>query len=425
MNMRSRRFFTIALICLIAGTFGCSVTADTAVTKAPEAISSDASPEIQRAESLIEKSPQSPAGYVSLASAFIKLGRETGDLAFNRKAQDAIDRGLEAVPSAPDLMKLNATLMLSGHRFGEANELGKQLEKDHPSDPFVLGILTDANVELGNYEAGAQYAQKLVDVRPNSSSYARAAHVRTLFGDHKGAVEMYVLAARSADPNDKEAQAWCLVQLGNEYWRAGEYKDSERVNDEALEIFPDYHHALFGKGRAMASRSEFGAAARYLANAQSKVSSMETAILLRAVYERLGDVDGASRQATIVESEEILGGHFDKHRLAHYWADNNTNPERSLEVAQADYATQKDIYASDTLAWCLLKTGRADEAKRLIEEAMRLGTRDAKLFYHAGMIEQALGDSGAAKRYLKTALDINPAFDLTQSEVAKHVLIKG
>ena len=52
-------------------------------------------------------------------------------------------------------------------------------------------------------------------------------------------------------------------------------------------------------------------------------------------------------------------------------------------------------------------------------EALRLGTRDARLFYHAGMIERALGNVGAAARYLRLALDTNPHFNPLQADEAR------
>jgi hypothetical protein len=53
---------------------------------------------------------------------------------------------------------------------------------------------------------------------------------------------------------------------------------------------------------------------------------------------------------------------------------------------------------------------------------MRLGTRDPRLFYHAGMIAYALSDRRLAATYLKTALEINPDFDLLQSDIARQTL---
>src|SRR6185436_8872252 len=81
-----------------------------------------------------------------------------------------------------------------------------------------------------------------------------------------------------------------------------------------------------------------------------------------------------------------------------------------------------DIYTADALAWCLYKKGKFSEAAAAIEQATRLGTRDARIFYHAGLIYDALGDQRRASRYLKLALNVDPSFDLLQAAVAKQKL---
>ena len=43
-------------------------------------------------------------------------------------------------------------------------------------------------------------------------------------------------------------------------------------------------------------------------------------------------------------------------------------------------------------------------------DALRLGTRDARLLFHAGMIHKALGDPDRARDYLGQALALNPRF---------------
>ena len=426
MRIESKLSLLLCTVVITVWFCGCSTaTADvTAVNETTFVARPYDDPAIKAVLDRIDQRPDVSDGYTQLAALYIKKARETGNFSLNTSAEAAVDKAIAI--NAEDLVarKLKASLQLTFHRFADSLEEGKKLASELPYDAFVYGILTDANAELGNYPEAVVAAQKMVDLKPTSSSYARVAHIRSLHGDYSGAVEMYKVAAKTTDLADREAQAWCLVQLGNEYWRAGKYTESERVNDEALQVLPNYHHALFGKGRTLASRGELASAAGYLVNAQAHVPSMETAILLGEIYERLGDRDAAGRQASIMQSEEALGEHFDEHRLAHYWADNGVNLDRALEIAQADYAVQKDIYASDTLAWCLFRKGRFAEAKIMIAEAMRLGTRDAKLFYHAGMIEQAVGNRIAAKRYLQTALRINPAFDLAQSEIARQTLRK-
>lgn len=67
------------------------------------------------------------------------------------------------------------------------------------------------------------------------------------------------------------------------------------------------------------------------------------------------------------------------------------------------------------------KAGKLDEAQTAINDALRLGTKDARLFYHAGMIARARNRS-AAEQFLKRALDTNQYFDPMQSRIAAAAL---
>jgi hypothetical protein len=54
----------------------------------------------------------------------------------------------------------------------------------------------------------------------------------------------------------------------------------------------------------------------------------------------------------------------------------------------------------DTLAWAFNANGRFAEAREYSKKALREGTQDARLFYHAGSIALAAGDSVDAGRLL-------------------------
>jgi lipoprotein NlpI len=43
-----------------------------------------------------------------------------------------------------------------------------------PSDPFNYGTLGDAFVETGDYDGAAEAFQTMLNLRPDSASYARA-----------------------------------------------------------------------------------------------------------------------------------------------------------------------------------------------------------------------------------------------------------
>jgi Tfp pilus assembly protein PilF len=57
-----------------------------------------------------------------------------------------------------------------------------------------------------------------------------------------------------------------------------------------------------------------------------------------------------------------------------------------------------------------------------MREALKLGTRDARLFFHAGLIEARLGNRQAARDYLTRALAINPRFHVLHADIAVQML---
>jgi tetratricopeptide (TPR) repeat protein len=426
--MKSRKVLFLSLfLAFVALTNSACGERETTVASAspgvvPEtAASSDT--EINDVLKLIEKKPDSPAGYNQLAAVYIKKARETGDFSLNAKAETAIDKALQIAPADASANKLKASLHLTFHRFREALELATKLQKENPKDSFVYGVLTDANAELGNYNEAVEAAQKMVDLKPNMTSYARVAHVRSLHGDTDGAIEAMKTAARIADPQEREVQSWCLVRIGDELWRTGKFAEAERIYDEALGNFPNYHLAIAGKGRARAAQNDLEGAVKLLTEANNRVPNVETAILLGDVYAKIGDAEKSRQQYELVEIiERRLGVNNDQKRLAVLWADQNIKLDEALEITKREYETRKDIYTADALAWTLYKEGQLKEAKTAIDAAMRLKTKDALFFYHAGMIAKDSGDKKEARKMLETALKINPAFDLIQAENARAAL---
>ncbi|MGC2236747.1 MAG: tetratricopeptide repeat protein [Pyrinomonadaceae bacterium] len=412
-------FFVLALI---SGACS-SKTSEVTVKAAEENVSTDAADkEINSVLKIIEKSPDLPLGYVQLSTVYIKKARETGDFSLNTKAETAVNRALEIEPQDVPARKLQASLNLTFHRFQNALELGQKLQKELPNDAFVYGVLTDANVELGNYKEAIDAAQKMIDLKPNSSSYARVAHLRSLHGDSKGAVEMMTLAAKTADPQDKEAQSWCLVQLGKEYFKAGDFAKAEKVFDEALQIFPNYHLALTEKGIVRAAQSDFDSAIKYLTDSQNRVPLTETIIVLGDIYTKQNDAEKARRQYDLAETIEQKFGSADLRRLALLWADRDIRLDEALTIAGRENDARRDIYTADVYAWCLYKNGKFQEAKTSITEALKLKTNDARILYHAGMIEKNLGNKKEAAKLLRLAMKTNPAFDVLQAENAKKAL---
>ena len=71
-----------------------------------------------------------------------------------------------------------------------------------------------------------------------------------------------------------------------------------------------------------------------------------------------------------------------------------------------------------TLAWALCRSDRPSEALSYMKKALSLGTKDPKLYFHAGMIFLALRRNDQARAYLQRALALNPHFQPFLDDVA-------
>lgn len=379
---------------------------------------------IQRAQQGVAQSPNKPEGYNLLAAAFMQKARETGDFGFNARAEGALLRSLEVEPENYDAIKLRAKLLLTYHRFSEALVIARRAQALRPDDHDNYGAITDALVELGDYAGAIESAQKMVDLRPDSASYARVSYLRSLHGDGDGAIEAMKVAVKAANPSDPEGAAWCRVHLGDELVSAGKRREGEQEYDKALYLFPDYPLALAAQARARVAAGDFKPAIGLYERAQNRTPLPDTAIALGDLYTRVGRADDAKRQYELVEFIErnsAASGTYSR-QLATFWADHDVKLDEALAIAQRERSVRQDIYTCDALAWILFKNKRLDEARNSIEEALRLGTRDARIFYHAGMIYDGLGDKRNAAKYLKLSFAINPNFDLLQAEKAKQTL---
>lgn len=83
---------------------------------------------------------------------------------------------------------------------------------------------------------------------------------------------------------------------------------------------------------------------------------------------------------------------------------------------------QPSIQAADVLAWVQYKAGNINDARAAIEQALRTGTRDPLILFHAGMIYRDAGDVAKAKEYLGRVVGRSPYFSVLYAAVAAQAL---
>jgi tetratricopeptide (TPR) repeat protein len=434
--MRTKRLIVIILLVAIGMIFGSlAVSADTpqlsirtdspasALPASPSETQADRA--IRAAEAEIDRAPQQNQGYVALAGAYMRKARESGDATYYLRAETAVRRALQLQPGSVVGLRTLAWVQTGKHEFHEALATAERLHTQLPDDPLVNGLVGDAAIELGAYERAEAAFQKMLDLQPGLASYSRVAYLRELYGDLPGATELMTLAVRAGSPLDPEPLAWCLVQLGNVYFNQGHLEESEAAYQQGLAVFPQYYQALAALGRVRGAQQRYAEALTLYQQAVAIVPTPDMVAALGDLLALLGKADKAEKQYALVEYIEHVNETNQvayNRQLALFYADHDRKLSEAVTLAEAELQRRHDIYTYDTLAWAYGKNGRYADAWKAMEQALHLGTRDALLFFHAGIIAHGLGRKEQARDYLHQALTLNPHFHLIQTEVAKRML---
>lgn len=380
-----------------------------------------------------QRAERDPADFIArnnLAAVYLQRVRETGSLDDLARASAAARASLAIVPADYNPAGLGslAQAEFAQHHFTAARDLARQWARLKASKPEPYATLGDALLELGDY-AGAEAAyRQMTDRDPDGfPTLVRRARLAQLRGRTDEAEHLLAAASRAAT-GTREPLAWCRWQQGELAFARGNYAAAEAHSRAALDVLPGYYRALGSLGRARAARGDLaGAIAQYEHAVRIRPEPVSLAAL-GDLYHLAGREPEAQAQYTLVERIGQLGraqGALYNRQLALFAADHDRQPEAAFASAIREYADRKDIYGADALAWTACKAGHLAAAQEAIKGALRLGTQDALLFYHAGMIARAAGDRPAARRTLQRALSLNPRFDPLQAPIARASLEGG
>ena len=358
--------------------------------------------------------------WVKLGEAWVARARESSDPGFYVNAKACADIALGLAPDDPLALDLKALVELNGHDFKGALATSEKVIGIDPRNNVAYGTKSDALLELGQYDAATEAADKMNSLKPNLPSYGRVGYLRWLKGDVQGSLDVMRLALDSGhDPRNLEPYAWMLVQSAIIFWQKGDYAGAKKGFDDALAAVPDYPPALVGKARCVLIDGEAKNAAELLAKAHAASPLVETAWLLGDARTRAGDEAGAKEAYDLVVKD---GKRTDKLTLSRFYSTKNRDLDEALKLIEEEKKTRGGIYIDDTLAWALYRLGKIDDAKAAAERALALGTPDPRLLYHAGAIKIAAHDVDEGKKLVKKALELSPSFDSFEAEDAKKLV---
>ncbi len=388
---------------------------------------------------LEDRVKRDPADFIAqnkLAGYYLQKLRETGRTTYLALASRAAKASLAAIPAEQNVGGLVALTQveLASHHFAASRDHAKQLVEREPRKSYPYLLLGDSLLELGDYDGAAAVYQQLEAQSDGSGPgktpiETRLARLALLRGE-TDAAQRHLISALTVALDEtfppRETVAWCRWQLGEVAFSVGDYQTAEKHYRDALITFPDYFSALASLGRVRAAQGDLPGAIEIYQRAIQILPNPAFVAALGDLYRLAGREKDAAAQYELVEqierTEAAGGEHHHRRQLALFYADHDLKAEKAYADAAHEYEERRDIYGADALAWTALKVGKVTEAQAAMKDALRLGTRDAMLFYHAGMIARAAGEKEAAREYLKRALTLNPQFDPLQASIARKAM---
>jgi tetratricopeptide (TPR) repeat protein len=343
---------------------------------------------IPKLQEQLKQDPENPEWNSALGLAYLQKARETGDPSYYSKADALFDRALASKRNHIDALIGHASLAMSRHEFQQARDIAERTVRLNPDIVATYGVLADAQTELGDYDAAVKTLETMVHKKPNLSSYSRISYMRELHGDIEGAIQTMQMAIDAGAP-DAENTAWCMVQLANLYLNNGGLAEAERANRMALVRFPNYVHALAGLARVAVAQKDFIAAAQYYQQAVDTVPLPEFLVGLGEVYEHLNKPDEAAYQYELVHAIQKVyrsNGVNTDLEMVLFDLDHGGDVSRALDIARKEWQQRKSVKVADAYAWSLYRAGRKDEARSMMNQALRLGTKDPLIQRHAAAL---------------------------------------
>jgi tetratricopeptide (TPR) repeat protein len=382
----------------------------------------------------LARNPKDAIGYAGLGAAYFQRARETGDVSDYQSSEEALARSLDLDSSdfsADAALGTMAEVCMGEHRFTDALTYSQKALSLGTGEVSPFAIVGDAYADMGEYDkAAAAYARltpRDMTLAPHAAygRDSRLAYLKFIAGDTAAAIELMKTAVTEGAEAQlpRENMAWLYYELGEFEIQAGDPASADAAYLAALNTHPGDYRALAALGKLRANNGRYAEAIVLYQRAIAVVPMPIFIAELGDLYARTGNQPEAQKQYALVEYIGLLGKInqvLHNRDLALFYADHDTKLPESLDLAQKELEVRHDIYTWDALSWALFKNGKLPEAASASDKAMRLGTQDPILHYHAGMIADRLGQRDKALTELKLALQINPHFHLVYANVASE-----
>lgn len=371
--------------------------------------------------------PDNAVFHTRLATAQLRLARETGDLGGFELAESVAATAVALDPGDESARIALAHSRAGQHDFDGALAIAEAVLENDPGSVSALLAAGDALFELGRYdEAEESFRLAALELAENPPALlSRFARLEALRGNTTEASRLARRALIGSGDIDlpRSDAAFYWHQLANYEFRVGEIERAEELLQSALVADPGNLGATELLGRVL---SALGKDIEAIAVYEGLLASGPAADLhgeLAKLYERVGlqaaaDAEIAAGLALADETADRFPA--ERRHLIGFLADHR--PSEALRLAELDLIERDDVYSHAWYAWALLQTGEEQAALEALAPALAYRTDDPWLLYQAGSIHAANGNGAEAMKLLSSAVELNPRFDVLHGQRAEELL---
>lgn len=323
-------------------------------------------------------------------------------------------RAIDTYGPHPDLLLLQATVDMHGHRWQEAERL-LAASPALAASPEGRLLRADVDLQHGRYAEARRACEEAVQRDRTWDALARLAFVTSLTGDTEAADARYAEAEEEITAKEMRAYAWVALQRGWLQFSRGRYDRAAAHYQRAERAYSGYWMTDDYIAELRAAQGEFGEAeARYL-RVVARVPRPDLQQRLGELYTFMGRPADAAPW-----HDRARKGYLDAtargdvqylHHLAAFYADVTQDGAEAVTWARRDLTARESAPTLDALAWALYRARQFPEALSTSRRALATGVRDAHTLAHAAAIHLAAGRPEEGRELLREAAALNPRYE--------------
>lgn len=340
-----------------------------------------------KALNALRKNHKDHKAAIQMAQVFMMEARVTGEHGhYYPAALKVLDHIIGDKPSDSNMAfqakSLKASVLLSQHEFQEALEIAKEAVELYSYNAQIYGVLTDAYVELGDYENAVKMADKMMSIRPDLRSYSRVSYLREIHGDTEGAIDAMKLAVSAGYPGYEET-AWTRLTLGELYEQYGSLPEAEAQYQRILSERPNYPFAIAALAGVAEKKGDMQQAEKLLKQACSIIPEVGFYEQLASLYTNTNRAEEAkklNKAVLVMLEDDVIHGHNMNLEYASFYMDNMGDLDKALVYATKEFTKRpQNIDVNTLLAMIHYKANQLVQAKTCYQTAIRTGSNDLDL----------------------------------------------